>query len=197
MNGNSHTPILATLLALFLLIGSGMQAIGSPMGPPEHNIDRPGNDIMPGFPSSHWTACSSSCATNDQCRTYTFVMPKSPNQTGTCWLKNKIPAQKANSCCVSGVRVMSPFESGTDRPGGDLMPGFAVPTSSSCETACRNNAKCRAYTYVKPGYQGPQGQCWLKNTVPPPKANSCCDSGVKLTGAVRIKQDNIRLKPPE
>ncbi|MBI2486284.1 MAG: PAN domain-containing protein [Deltaproteobacteria bacterium] len=172
-------------------------ALGSPMGVPEHNVDRPGNDIMTGFSSPHWSACSTSCATNNQCRAYTYVNPKSAGQNGTCWLKNKVPAKKANTCCVSGVRIMSPFEEGIDRPWGDLIPGFSVPTRSNCETECTNNSKCKAFTYVKPGYQGPEGKCWLKYKVPAPKTNNCCDSGVKLIFPVRrINLPNNELTPP-
>lgn len=85
----------------------------------------------------------------------------------------------------------------TDRPGSDLpgMPiaiphereGFvAVP---ECETACRNNPECRAYVFVKPGVQGPEGYCWLKSDVPAPVKNECCTSGV-----VRPKTDEDRCR---
>jgi hypothetical protein len=164
-----------------------MNANASPMGSPQHGFDRPGNDIMPGFPSPHWSACSTSCATNNQCRAYTYVNPGSAGGQGTCWLKDKVPAKKANGCCVSGVRLLSPQQWNVDRPGSDIAPGFDAVTSSSCESACRNNPQCKAYTFVKPGFQGTQGKCWLKNKKPTAKTNACCVSGHRLGPALRLQ----------
>jgi PAN domain len=48
-----------------------------------------------------------------------------------------------------------------------------------CQDACRSDAKCAAWTYVKPGAQGPQAQCWLKSRVPSATKNECCTSGVE------------------
>ena len=36
-----------------------------------------------------------------------------------------------------------------------------------CEGACAKDPKCRAFTYVHPGVQGPKARCWLKHGVPP------------------------------
>lgn len=176
----------ATVLIVLILFVS-MRASASPMGTPQHGVDRPGGDIMPGFSSPHWSACSTSCATNDQCRAYTYVNPNNTGGQGTCWLKNKVPAKKSNGCCISGVRLLSPQQSNVDRPGSDIAPGFDVVTSSSCETACRNNPQCKAYTFVKPGFQGTQGKCWLKNKKPTAQANSCCVSGHRLQPALRLQ----------
>ena len=47
-----------------------------------------------------------------------------------------------------------------------------------CKHVCENDPKCKAWTYVKPGYQGPKGRCYLKNAFPKPVYNSkCCVSG--------------------
>jgi hypothetical protein len=46
-----------------------------------------------------------------------------------------------------------------------------------CRSACLNERQCRAWTYVKPGHQGPTARCWLKTVAPAPQANSCCTSG--------------------
>ncbi|HEX8170435.1 MAG TPA: PAN domain-containing protein [Thermoanaerobaculia bacterium] len=48
---------------------------------------------------------------------------------------------------------------------------------SQCAAACWTNNSCLSWTYVKPGYQGPKGNCWLKNSVPAASANACCISG--------------------
>lgn len=95
---------------------------------------------------------------------------------------------------VSLQGASAAWEVFTDRPGGNL-PGTPFPVHdkeafvavTECENACKNNSECRAYTYVKPGIQGPDGYCWLKNDVPAPIKNECCTSGV-----VRPKTDADR-----
>jgi hypothetical protein len=48
-----------------------------------------------------------------------------------------------------------------------------------CQQACRSDTKCAAWTYVRPGVQGPLAKCWLKNLVPQQSKNDCCSSGVE------------------
>ena len=74
------------------------------------------------------------------------------------------------------------IEYNTNRYGGDYT-GFQLSTADPelCRTACANDAACLAYTYVKPGIQGTNARCWLKNVVPSSSGNSCCVSGVKET----------------
>jgi hypothetical protein len=49
--------------------------------------------------------------------------------------------------------------------------------AASCIRACYEDARCAAWTYVKPGIQAPGAQCWLKNTVPQAVSDDCCVSG--------------------
>jgi hypothetical protein len=56
-------------------------------------------------------------------------------------------------------------------------------TAAQCQAACKNESQCKAWTWVKPGVQGPQAKCWLKNAVPAKSANTCCISGVDVKGA--------------
>ena len=72
------------------------------------------------------------------------------------------------------------IEIDTDRPGND-MHGFNVAQANPamCQTSCTNDAQCVAWTYVKPGIQGPAPRCYLKNAVPAPTRNTCCVSGAK------------------
>ncbi len=67
----------------------------------------------------------------------------------------------------------------TDRPGMDYT-NFDLPSPDPglCENACKEDPNCKAWTYVKPGIQGPQARCWLKSGIPEPAKNSCCVSGV-------------------
>lgn len=69
------------------------------------------------------------------------------------------------------------LECGIDRPGGDYK-SFAIEDDPlACMKACSGDANCKAFTYVKPGYQGSQARCWLKNVLPPTRLNSATISG--------------------
>jgi len=76
----------------------------------------------------------------------------------------------------------SGMEKNTDRPGGNDFRHFspAKDDPALCQKACREAAQCQAWTYVKPNtVQGPQPNCWLKQTAPPAVSNNCCVSGLK------------------
>lgn len=53
-------------------------------------------------------------------------------------------------------------------------------TMDECREACRKDNRCKAYTWVKPGVQGPASFCWLKHSVPPKSRDTNCVSGLKL-----------------
>jgi PAN domain len=76
---------------------------------------------------------------------------------------------------------MSPREQDKDRRGGDYL-GFDVTTAhiEDCEDACKRDAKCAAWTYVKPGVRGPLARCYLKSVAPATSDNECCVSGKKI-----------------
>ena len=72
------------------------------------------------------------------------------------------------------------MESNTNRRGQDYRNfDLAQPQPELCQSECAKDAKCKAYTYVKPGLQGPKAHCWLKSGVPSSQPDSCCVSGVK------------------
>ena len=77
------------------------------------------------------------------------------------------------------------FERGVDRPGRDYK-NIASPGAAQCSFSCQAENQCRAWTYVRPGIQGPSGRCWLKTTVPQANRNGCCTSGKRTSGAVPI-----------
>jgi len=81
----------------------------------------------------------------------------------------------------SAARAARPkLEPGMDRYGGDYTSfALAQPDPAQCQARCASEEKCRAFTYVKPGVQGPQARCWLKSSIPEAVANECCTSGVK------------------
>ncbi len=73
-----------------------------------------------------------------------------------------------------------PIEFSIDRFGGDYR-NLDVPTESdgaACKTACEADNKCRAWTYVRPGYIGPAARCYLKDNITRPRHKPCCISGV-------------------
>ena len=78
------------------------------------------------------------------------------------------------------------IEAETNRPGGDYDSiDLSHSEPNACRTACENDVRCKAYTYVRPGVQGRLAQCYLKSTVPDPVHDSCCVSGVKSSGSPR------------
>jgi len=69
------------------------------------------------------------------------------------------------------------IEQNTDRPGSDIRNITFNGTVNDCIRACAVERNCRAWTFVKPGFQGPSAHCFLKDAAPRPVANNCCTSG--------------------
>ncbi len=72
-------------------------------------------------------------------------------------------------------------EEGYDRLGGDYK-NYPLPSpgAAQCSSACLSEPQCKAYTYVKPGIQGPQARCWLKNSFQMRTKQDVTVSGVKV-----------------
>jgi len=73
------------------------------------------------------------------------------------------------------------FEFDTDRPGSDMGGAFDLPSADPnlCRQACRDEAPyCKAFTYVKPGIEGPYAACYMKHAASEPQKNDCCISGL-------------------
>jgi hypothetical protein len=72
------------------------------------------------------------------------------------------------------------MEQDTNRFGEDYKDlDLDAPEPALCAEACLKEAKCRAWTYVKPGVQADNAKCWLKDKAPPPSPDDNCISGVK------------------
>ena len=72
----------------------------------------------------------------------------------------------------------------TDRPGLDYKTiELSAPNPDLCETACKKEDQCRAWTYSWPGAKGPKAMCALKTGVPPKRSDTCCISGVLSTSS--------------
>ena len=149
----------------------------------EPNTNRPGNDYRDfDLASADPTLCEKACADDAQCLAWTYVKPGIQAEAARCWLKNPAPDPVAEDCCVSGSKVADgwPLEQGIDRPGHDIADfDLDQPEPRRCELACRQDANCRAYTYVKPGIQSDSARCWLKDTIPDAVEADCCISAVK------------------
>lgn len=72
------------------------------------------------------------------------------------------------------------LEYNTDRYGSDYN-SFELRQANpvACQAACQaDGARCKAFTYVKPGVQATGAMCHLKNTIPAASACDFCVSGV-------------------
>lgn len=131
--------------------------------------------------------CAGRCDRDARCRAWSFSFPRTAHVFATCWLKSRVPARNEDSCCMSGIRgtgVIEPrqgvIEYSIDRTGGDYrsIDVAADPTGATCKTACEGDTRCRAFTYVRPGYLTPAPRCYLKDRITRPRHKPCCISGV-------------------
>jgi hypothetical protein len=85
---------------------------------------------------------------------------------------------------AAGGRLPTFAQSGYDRPGGDYASA-PVPSGdpSVCATRCERDKNCRAWSFSYPAGGSP-AMCYLKREVVPPKASSCCVSGVRGAGVI-------------
>ena len=71
----------------------------------EYSTDRPGSDYRDfDLAQTHPNLCLTSCASEGQCRAWTYVNPGVQGEQARCWLKSSVPLAVASSCCVSGVQ---------------------------------------------------------------------------------------------
>jgi len=154
----------------------------------QSGYDRPGADyarvpVANGDPS----VCASRCEHDRACRSWSFSYPTLTGGAAMCALKRTVPPPVPADCCVSGVRgagVIEPrlgqVEYSIDRAGGDYR-SFATtpnPKGGPCAQACQADARCRAWTYHRPGYGSAGAHCYLKSVIKPPRHRPCCISGV-------------------
>ena len=82
------------------------------------------------------------------------------------------------------------FEYGIDRRGGDYRSfDLQFDAPGLCAGQCAQEGQCRAWTYVKPGVQGPKARCWLKNVVPAPTRDANVISGLRGATAQQTSYD--------
>jgi hypothetical protein len=155
-------------------------------------FDRPGGDYARFVvPSGDPAVCAARCEREARCRAWTFSYPGTVaiggSASATCFLKSEVWPRVENPCCVSGVKgagvielLTGPVETSIDRTGGDYRSFDLTsdPSGASCKAACEGEARCRAWTYVRPGYIGASARCYLKSQIKPPRRKPCCLSGV-------------------
>jgi hypothetical protein len=171
--------VLTILLALVIAPATASAQAG---------FDRPGSDytsapVRTGDPA----VCAARCERDGRCRAWSFSYPNTATREATCWLKNKVVPTKEDTCCVSGVRgaaLLEPrsgsLEFAIDRYGGDYksIDISADATGNACAKACEADNKCRAFTYLRPGYGNSAARCFLKDRITKPRRKPCCISGV-------------------
>ena len=161
-------------------------------------FDQPGSDYA-NFTASSAPVCRNSCGGDSGCKAWTWVKPGFQGPAGRCWLKRRQPTLVKNACCNSGSREYISqrdvrAEDHTDRPGLDYK-NFVTDSWKTCEKACADEQTCAAWAYGRPGYQGPQGRCWLKSRVPNPVENQKTISGVKYKPASVAFDSGTNLIP--
>jgi hypothetical protein len=171
-----------------VLFGALMMVAACSPALAQSGFDRRGGDytsfrVLNGDPA----ICAARCERDAHCRAWSFSYPHTAFAFATCWLKNKVPPRVKDECCVSGVRgagVIEPrrgsIEYSIDRLGGDYR-NFATdtdPAGAPCQAACEAENRCRAWTYVRPGYASAAARCYLKNRLTRPRHKPCCISGV-------------------
>ena len=150
-------------------------------------FDRRGGDYASfSIRSGDPVQCAARCERDGKCRAWSFSYP-GRGSVAMCWLKSEVTARVADSCCTSGVKgaaVAEPrndrLEYSIDRTGGDYRAFETAPnpTGKPCAEACLADNRCRAWTYLRPGYQGAAARCYLKNELKPPRRTPCCISAV-------------------
>lgn len=125
------------------------------------------------------STCISKCRHDAQCRAYSF-----DRWNGFCFLKSKIGPLVIEPRSVTGVRddvpapPMSAAPITMQRYRGKAFPGAAYRSISTgfagCESTCRNEQVCVAYTFQKS-----EESCRLFSTAEKYFPNALADSGTK------------------
>jgi len=171
-------------LAFAMCVGASAHA--------QKGFDRPGGDYLRfTVPSGDPAACAARCDRDSRCRAWTFSYPGTVSLGGsnvaTCWLKSQVKPTVENPCCVTGIKGAGlvetrpgPIEYSIDRSGGDYrhFDLTADQDVNACKQTCEGENRCRAWTYVRPGYGAQAARCYLKDKIKPPRRRPCCMSGV-------------------
>jgi hypothetical protein len=153
--------------------------------------------------------CQAACRADGQCLAWDYMRPGVFSSDARCFLKNRASNQVASTCCIAGFERQTPVTApaapaapaspvataappaasngpqlNTNLFGSDYR-NFVLPSAdwTACQSACKADNRCLAWTMVNPGVQGPNARCWLKDKIPRAAANSCCTSGIERAQA--------------
>jgi PAN domain len=173
---------------LVLICCSMLVAIAPTLSHAQEGFDRPGGDYANfRVPTADPALCAARCDREPRCRAWSFSYPVAARRGAICWLKSQVTPRVETPCCVSGVRGSGvieprtgPIEFSIDRTGGDYRSFDTTRdrAGAPCAAACQAESRCRAWTYVRPGYIGSSPRCYLKERVTRPRSRPCCISGV-------------------
>ena len=94
----------------------------------------------------------------------------------------------------SAISQTSTFEENIDRSAQDYRSyPMSEPIPQACQETCLDEERCQAWTYVRPGVQGQNAMCWLKDGVPGANYNSNTISGVVSRTASDTPSPRSRL----
>jgi hypothetical protein len=117
------------------------------------------------------------CQANDYGRMYGPV-PDLPERVATT-------RSTSGNISAEGQPSIIQMMKDTNIPGSDYRDfDLKIDDPKLCAQVCTEDSSCIACTYVKPGIQGPNARCWLKNNVSSPVPDQCCQSGVKEIRAI-------------
>lgn len=196
---------LTTLVGVTFLLGALAADAESQDFQLQENTDYFGADFKSfAVPNGDLYACVKACRSDNQCQSFTFGKVDGQGTHAMCWLKNSIPSTRQNSCCTSGKKIPSmlminvgptmTLQSGLDYSGADIKRlVLDKPEPMKCASACSVSKECKAYTYVKPGQQGPAAICYLKDEAKNANSNACCSSGIKSMGLAKL--DDVTVSP--
>jgi hypothetical protein len=146
--------------------------------------------------------CQAACKADAQCIAWDYMRPGIAGSDARCFQKNRTTMQVSSPCCIAGFEhltapgpapaaapaaasaaasgpLMNTNLLGSDYHGIDL----AADNWALCQSACKANTKCLAWTLVHPGIQGSSARCWLKSKIPQQTASRCCISGIERAPA--------------
>src|SRR5258706_7473943 len=167
-----------------MVLTSLLLMLAAPPSWAQVGFDRPGADytsfsIRTGDPA----VCALRCEREARCRAWAFSYPNGES-AAVCWLKSQVPQRIGESGSVSGVRGAGviepkggPVEFAIDRGGGDYKSvELDDPTGLACKAACEADNRCRAWTYLRPGYGGPAARPPLQENGQARPVQACCPS---------------------
>jgi hypothetical protein len=143
---------------------------------------------LPGGDYSNFTVrnireCAKECNRDYRCRSFNF-----DKRSKRCWLKNSVPRARPDHNVTSGIKQADNSGGYTPPPSSGYYPPSSAPNDfnisynttrnggdynrviagslQDCADICRRENRCRAFSYIQN-----TRQCWLKDSVPPARAN--------------------------